>query len=94
MTFIACKGQRGGGGLTLLLTEPQGQWPACYVRLITSVSTIGGGGDTTTLSPGRSPKQRLPRIRLHDPLDGRQACPKCNSYREGFGQISPREGLF
>ena len=55
---------------------------------------LGGGGDTTTLSPGRSPKQPLPGIGLHDPLHGRQACPKFNSFHEGVGQISPREVLF
>ena len=59
-----------------------------------SVSTIGGGEGTTILSPGRSPKQPLPGIGLHDPLHGRQACPKFNSFHEGFGQISPREWLF
>ena len=30
-------------------------------------STIGEGGDTTISSPGRSPKQPLPGIKLHDP---------------------------
>ena len=50
-------------------------------------STIGEGGDTTISSPGRSPKQPLPGMRLHDPLHGRQACPK-------FSQICPRSGLF
>ena len=38
-------------------------------------STIGEDGDTTISSPGRSPKQPLPGIGLHDPLHGRQACP-------------------
>ena len=51
-----------------------------------------GGGDTTIVSSGRSPKQPLPGIGLHDPLHGRQACPKFNSFHEGIGQISPREG--
>ena len=37
---------------------------------IESVSTIGGDGDTTNSSPGRSPKQPLPGIGLHDPLHG------------------------
>ena len=59
-----------------------------------SVSMIGGGGDTTILSPGRSPKQPLPSIGLHDPLHDRQACPAFNSFYQGFGQISPHEGLF
>ena len=33
-------------------------------------STIGEGGDTTISSPGRSPKQPLLGIGLHDPLHG------------------------
>ena len=47
---------------------------------VTSVSTIGGGGDTTISSPRRSPKQPLPRIGLHDPLHGPQACLEFNSF--------------
>ena len=39
-------------------------------------STIGEGGDAMISSPGRSPKQPLPGMRLHDPLHGLQACPK------------------
>ena len=34
-------------------------------------STIREGGDTTTSSPGRSSKQPLPGMRLHDPLHRR-----------------------
>ena len=67
---------------------------AAEVAYTWSVSTIGVGGDTTILFPGRSPKQPLPGIGLHDPLHGRQACPKLNSFHEGVGQISPRKGLF
>ena len=59
-----------------------------------SVSAIGGGGDTTIPSPGRSPKQPLPGKGLHDPLNGRHACPKFNSFHRGVGQTSPREGVF
>ena len=59
-----------------------------------SVSTIGGGGDSTIFSPGRLPKQPLPGIGLHDPLHGRQACPEFNSYLQRVGQISLQEGLF
>ena len=58
-----------------------------------SDSRIRGGRDTTIPSPGRSPKQPLPGIGLHDPLHGRQACPEFNSLHQGVGQISPREGL-
>ena len=59
-----------------------------------SCSTIGGGGDTTIPSPGKSPKHPLPGIELHDPLHGRQACPESNSFHQGVGQICPRYGLF
>ena len=61
---------------------------------LVSVPTIGGGGDTTIPSPGRSPKQPLPGIGLHGPLHGREACPEFNSFHQEVGQISPREGLF
>ena len=54
----------------------------------------GGGGDTTIPSPGRSPKQPLPGIGLHDTLHDRQACPEFNCFHQRFGQISPQEGLF
>ena len=53
-----------------------------------------GGGDTTIPSPGRSRKQPLPGIGLHDHLHGRQACPKFNKFHQGVGQISLREGIF
>ena len=36
-------------------------------------SMIREGGDTMISSPGRSSKQPLPGMRLHDPLHGRQA---------------------
>ena len=55
---------------------------------------LGGGGGLTIPSPGRSPKQPLPGIGLHDPLHGRQACPEFSSFHQGFDQISPLEGLF
>ena len=53
-------------------------------------STIGEGGDTTISSPGRSSKQPLPEMRLHDPLHGRQACPIFIAFDQGVGQICPR----
>ena len=59
-----------------------------------SVPTIEGGGDRTILSPGKSPKQPLTGIGLHDPLHGQQACPEFNSFHQGVGHISLREGLF
>ena len=55
---------------------------------------LGGGGDTTIPSPGRSPKQPLPGIGLYDPLHGRQACPEFNSFHRGVGKKSPQEGIF
>ena len=61
---------------------------------LTSVSTIGGGRDTTISSPGRSPKQPFPGIGLHDSLHGRQACPEFSSFHQEVGKTSPREGLF
>ena len=54
-------------------------------------STIGEGGDTTISSPGRSPKQPLPGIGLHD---GRQACPEFIAFDQGVGQICPRRRYF
>ena len=68
--------------------------PCVPLGELKSVSTIGGGGDTTIPSPGRSPKQSLPEIGLHDPLHGRQACPEFNSFHQGVGQSIPWEGLF
>ena len=53
-------------------------------------STIGEGEDTTISSSGRSPKQPLPGMRLHDPLHGRQACPKLIAFDQGVGQMCPR----
>ena len=55
---------------------------------------LGGGGDRTIPSPGRSLKPPFPGIGLHDLLHCRQACPESNSFHQGVGQMSPREGLF
>ena len=33
-------------------------------------------------------------MRLHDPLHGRQACPKFIAFDQKVGQICPRQGLF
>ena len=60
----------------------------------TSVSTIEGGRDTTIPFPWRSPKRSLLGTGLHDPLHGRQVCPESNTFHQGVGQTSPREGLF
>ena len=83
--------QYDGGFLSdiILLTQ-------CYYHRGTRLnamkrgSTIGEGGDTMILSPGRSPKQPLPGIGLHDPLHGRQACPEFIAFDQGVGQICPR----
>ena len=75
-------------------TKPVNMVTAAYVLELSSVSTLGGGRGTTIPSPGRSPKQPLPRIGLHDPLHGRQACPEFNSFHQRVGQISPPEVLF
>ena len=39
---------------------------------------------------GRSPKQPLPGMRLHDPRHGGQACPEFIAFDQGVGQICPR----
>ena len=52
-----------------------------------------GGRGYGDPSPGRSPKQLLPGIGLHDPLHGRQACPESNSLHQRVGQI-PGRGFF
>ena len=57
-------------------------------------STIREGGDTTISSPGRSSKQPIPWMRLHDPQHGRQACLKFIAFDQGVGQIYPWWGLF
>ena len=43
---------------------------------------------------GRSPKQPLPGMGLHDPPHGRQACPEFIAFDQGFGQICLRRGYF
>ena len=60
-----------------------------------SCSAIGEGGDTTTPSPGRSSKHPLPGIGLHDPLHGRQACPKIQLIPPGgWSNMSPVGAIF
>ena len=63
-------------------------WGFCVLR--SRGSTIRGGGHTTISSPGRSPKQPLPGMRLHDPLHGRQACSKFIAFDLGVGLICLR----
>ena len=47
---------------------------------------VWGGGDVTTiLFPGRSPKQPLPGLGLHDPLHDRKACSELNSLDQEVG---------
>ena len=61
---------------------------------LTSVSTIGGGRDTTISSPGRSPKQPFPGIGLHDSLHGRQACPNSAHFTRRLVKQVPGRGYF
>ena len=70
--------------------RPADLWERIKRKAEVRGSTIGEGGDTTISSPGRSPKQPLPGIRLHDPLHGRQACPQVIAFDQGVGQICPR----
>ena len=55
--------------------------------------TIGEGGDRTISSPGRSPKQPLPEIGLHDPLHGRLA-PNSSHLIRGLVKYVPGRGYF
>ena len=55
-------------------------------------STIREGGDTTISSPGRSPKQPLPGMILHDSLHGWQACPKLTHLTMGLVKYVPVRG--
>ena len=64
--------------------------PVVMCPLRVGGSTIGEGGDTTISPPGRSPKQPLPGIGLHDPVYDRQACPEFIAFDQGVGQICPR----
>ena len=86
---------------TLLMRAPEKQLkkggsppPPLVIEATESRSTNGEGGDVMIPFPGRSPKQTLPGIGLHDPLHGRQACPEFNSFYQGIGQICPQEELF
>ena len=49
-----------------------------------------GGREYEDFVPGEVIKQPLPGIRLHDPLHGRQACPKFIAFEQGVGLICPR----
>ena len=57
-------------------------------------STIGEGGDTTISYPGRSSKQPLPRIGLHNPLHRRQACPDFIAFDQGVVKYVPGRRWF
>ena len=59
-----------------------------------SRSRIEGGGDTTIPSPGRSPKQALPGIGLHDPLHGRQTCRNSTHFSRGLVKYVSGRGYF
>ena len=76
------------GGFMPLARE--GKHAAPFSFALPRGSTIGQGGGTTISSQGRSPKQPLPGMRLHDPLRGRQACPEFIAFDQGVGQICPR----
>ena len=46
------------------------------------------------LSPGRSPKQPLPKMRLHDPLHYRQACPEFIAFDQVLVKYVPGRDYF
>ena len=53
----------------------------------------GGRGYDDSV-PGKSPKQPLPRIGLHDALHGRQACPEFIDLTRGLGKYVPSRSYF
>ena len=64
------------------------EWrPQRQVGIEKSGSTIGEGGDMTISAPGRSPKQSLTGIGLHDPLHGRRGHPKFIAFDPGRGYL-------
>ena len=60
----------------------------------TSVSTIGGGGDTTIPSPGKSPKQPLPGIGLRHPHMVGKLAPNSTHFTRGFVEHIPGRKSF
>ena len=69
-------------------------WCKSLSQSLKSVSTIGGGGDTTIPSPGRSSKQPLPGVGLYNPLHCRQGSLDFSSFHQGVGQTSHGKGYF
>ena len=55
---------------------------------------IGESGETTILSPGRSPKQPLPEIGLYDPLDVGKLAPNSTHVTRGSVKNSPGGAVF
>ena len=62
--------------------------------VFTSVSTIGGGGDTTIPSPGRSPKQPLPGMGLRHPHMVGKLAPNSTHFTTGLVKYIPGRGYF
>ena len=91
-TLLPVQGYRG---LTLELQQPGGITAVtlqkiAHVPALGRGSTIGEGGGTRISSPGRSPKQSLSGIELHDPLHDRRDCPESIAFDQGVGQICPQ----
>ena len=59
-----------------------------------SVSTIGGGGDTTIPSPGMSPKQPLPGIGLRHPHMVGKLAPNSTHFTKGLVNYIPGRRSF
>ena len=59
-----------------------------------SVSTIGGGGDTTIPPPGRSPKQSLPGIGLRHPHMVGKLAPNSTHFTRELVKYVPGRGFF
>ena len=78
----------------LQITAPDNDASAAAEPLLNTL-LIYSYCDWNNLRPaGKSPKQPLPGMRLHDPLHDRQACPEFIAFDQRVGQICPRSGLF
>ena len=80
-------------GFGLRMGSDHEGWSFLFL-IITSVSTIGGGGDTTIPSPGRSPKQPLPGIGLRHPHMVGKLAPNSTHFTRGLVEYIPDRGSF
>ena len=75
--------------------RPSRSISACSFSILRRGSMIEEGADTTISFPGRSPKQPLPGIGLHDPLHDWQDCPEFIVFDiGGWSNMSPVGTIF